>query len=105
VVLPRLDGPDRDECRPTLVRGRLLYAKPVYAQWRHEHRGLRQILGTSESPELVERGLAVADHSGGSGKHRSHSLAMLIGLAYAAELRMRDRDEIVHEVDWPDTGI
>src|SRR6185437_10353914 len=53
----------------------------------------------------VQRRPAVADHAAPRLEDSAHSLAMDFGLTGATELRMRDRNEVVNEIDRAHPGL
>src|SRR6185312_1341593 len=53
----------------------------------------------------VQRRPAVANHARSGLEDSAHSLAMDFGLAGATELRMRDRNEVVNEIDRAHPGF
>ena len=53
-----------------------------------------------EGPKLVERCVAVADHTDACLEYGANSIPMFLRFASTAELRVSDRDEIVDKVNW-----
>lgn len=102
MVLARLDRAEDDESRPPVRTGRRWHRLArVATQMCGDRRAFRKILAAPELLERVQGRLAVADDPGGGRKHRAHPQAMPLGFARAAQLRVRDRNEIVHHVDRP----
>ena len=61
----------------------------------------RQAFTSAELRELVECGLAVCDNAVTGHERAAHPFAVTTIFAGAAELRVRDRDQVMDEIDRP----
>ena len=106
VVLAGFDRADHDKSRSLgnvdryFGRRARVGAKPCGKRRRSRKTLLRGELG-----QFVERRLAIADDAGGGLQDGPHPCAMPVGLAGAAILGVRDRDEVVDEIDRSDVGL
>ena len=74
--------------------------KPSGKRWR-----AWQMFPAGKACKLVQRRAAIADDAGSGRQHRPHPLAMFLCLAWAAEYRVSDRDQVVHQIDRLDVRI
>jgi len=102
VVLSPLDRSESDEGRSVRFRDlRARGGKRRASEPRRDRRRLAEAFRLRELSQAVQRRLAVTDHARGSCKDGPHPLAMDVGFAVAAEMRVCDGDEVVNEIDRP----
>ena len=106
MVLAGLDGAQHDKGRrPSwLMRDLVGRRSEVGAKQSCCAGRVRYIELACECLEAAQGGAAVGDHPSPRPQHGLHAVAMALGFAGTAELWVRDRDEVVDEIDRLDVG-